>query len=117
MDLTPLTLRGAYLTLEPIEERHAPDLFVAMQDEEVCRYLAWPPPTRLEETLAFVRDAREVMARGSWMDAPVGPEIVNEFSCRQRRAEYVALAVHDPVREQPVDLRPGLHALGDGVQP
>ena len=64
MDLTPLTLRGAYLTLEPIEERHAPDLFVAMQDEEVCRYLAWPPPTRLEETLAFVRDAREVMARG-----------------------------------------------------
>ena len=64
MDLTPLTLRGAYLTLEPIEERHAPDLFAAMQDEEVCRYLAWPPPTRLEETLAFVRDAREVMARG-----------------------------------------------------
>jgi RimJ/RimL family protein N-acetyltransferase len=64
MDLTPLTLRGAYLTLEPIEERHAPDLLVAMQDEEVCRYLAWPPPTRLEETLAFVRDAREVMARG-----------------------------------------------------
>jgi len=64
MDLTPLTLRGAYLTLEPIEERHAPDLFVAMQDEEVCRYLAWPPPTRLEETLAFVREAREVMARG-----------------------------------------------------
>jgi RimJ/RimL family protein N-acetyltransferase len=64
MDLTPLTLRGAYLTLEPIEERHAPDLFVAMQDEEVCRYLAWPPPTRLEETLAFVRDAREAMACG-----------------------------------------------------
>lgn len=64
MDLTPLTLRGAYLTLEPIEERHAPDLFVAMQDEEVCRYLAWPPPTRLEETHAFVRDAREVMACG-----------------------------------------------------
>ena len=64
MDLTPLTLRGAYLTLEPIEERHASDLFAAMQDEEVCRYLAWPPPTRLEETLAFVRDAREVMARG-----------------------------------------------------
>ena len=64
MDLTPLTLKGAYLTLEPIEERHASDLFVAMQDEEVCRYLAWPPPTRLEETLAFVRDAREVMACG-----------------------------------------------------
>ena len=63
MDLTPVTLRGRYLTLEPIEERHAPDLFEAMQDEEVCRYLAWPPPTRPEETLALVRQARELMDR------------------------------------------------------
>lgn len=64
MDLTPLTLRGTYLTLEPIDERHVPDLFATMQDEEVCRYLAWPPPAKLEDTLALVRDAREAMARG-----------------------------------------------------
>jgi RimJ/RimL family protein N-acetyltransferase len=64
MDLTPPTLKGTHVTLEPIEERHAPDLFAAMQDEEVCRYLAWPPPAKLEETLALVRDAREAMARG-----------------------------------------------------
>ena len=51
MDLTPLTLRGRFLTLEPIEERHAPDLFAVMQDEEVCRYLAWPPPTTLVSTI------------------------------------------------------------------
>ena len=63
MDLTPPTLRGKYLTLEPLAERHAPDLFAAMQDEEVCRYLAWPPPTKLDETLALVRDALEAMAR------------------------------------------------------
>jgi N-acetyltransferase len=64
MDLTPLTLRGRFLTLEPIEEHHAPDLFAVMQDEEVCRYLAWPPPTTLDETLALVREARDAMARG-----------------------------------------------------
>ena len=63
MDLTPPTLRGAHVTLEPIEERHAPDLFAAMQDEEVCRYLAWPPPVKLDETLALVREARDVMTR------------------------------------------------------
>jgi RimJ/RimL family protein N-acetyltransferase len=63
MDLTLVTLTGTWITLEPLEERHAPDLFAAMQDEEVCRYLAWPPPTRLEETLALVRDAGEAMAR------------------------------------------------------
>jgi len=64
VDLTPVTLTGAWLTLEPIEERHATDLFAAMQDDEVCRYLSWPPPATLEETLGLVRDAREAMARG-----------------------------------------------------
>jgi len=63
MDLTPPTLRGAHVTLEPVEERHAADLFVVMQDEEVCRYLAWPPPAKLDETLTLVREAREAMAR------------------------------------------------------
>ena len=64
MDLTPSTLRGTYLTLEPIDERHAPDLFAVMQDEDVCRYLAWPAPSGVEETMALVRDARQAMARG-----------------------------------------------------
>ncbi len=63
MDLTPVALPGRWLTLQPIEEHHAPDIFAAMQDEEVCRYLAWPPPVSLDETLALVREARELMAR------------------------------------------------------
>jgi len=63
VDLTPPTLRGRYLTLEPLEERHAPGLFEAMQDEEVCRYLVWTPPRRLDETLALIREARDLMAR------------------------------------------------------
>jgi len=63
MDLTPVTLRGRYLTLEPLEERHASDLFEAMRDEEVCRYLFWPPPTALDETLALIREGKELMAR------------------------------------------------------
>ena len=63
MDLTPPTLRGVFVTLEPIDERHAPDLFAVMQDEEVCRYLAWPPPPSIDDTLALVREARDAMAR------------------------------------------------------
>ena len=39
MDLTPPTLRGRDLTLEPLEERHRPGLFEAMRNEELCRYL------------------------------------------------------------------------------
>lgn len=64
MDLTPVTLKGRWLTLTPIEDRHASGLFEAMQDEEVCRYLAWPPPKGLDETLTLIREAREDMARG-----------------------------------------------------
>ena len=64
VDLTPVTLKGRWLTLEPIEERHAPGIFDAMQDEEVCRYLAWPPPRTLDETLSLIREALDVMARG-----------------------------------------------------
>lgn len=63
MDLTPPTLTGRSITLAPLEERHAPDLFEVMQDEEVCRYLVWAPPKTLDETLALIRDARELMAR------------------------------------------------------
>jgi RimJ/RimL family protein N-acetyltransferase len=64
VDLTPVTLKGRWLTLEPLDERHAPGIFDAMQDEEVCRYLAWPPPGTLDDTLALIREAREAMARG-----------------------------------------------------
>jgi N-acetyltransferase len=63
MDLTSPILRGRHLTLEPLEERHATDLFEAMRDEEVCRYLFWEPPSRIEETLQMIREARELMAR------------------------------------------------------
>ena len=65
MDLAPTTLKGEWLTLEPIDDRHAPDLFQAMQDEEVCRYLAWPPPKVIDETLMLIREARADMARGT----------------------------------------------------
>jgi RimJ/RimL family protein N-acetyltransferase len=62
VDLAPVTLTGTWLTLEPLEDRHANDLFQTMQDEEVCRYLAWPPPSTVEETLALIGEARELMA-------------------------------------------------------
>jgi RimJ/RimL family protein N-acetyltransferase len=63
VDLTPVTLKGRWVTLEPLAPRHAEGLFDAMQDEEVCRFLAWAPPRSLQETLALVREAEDLMAR------------------------------------------------------
>ena len=59
----PVTLEGRYISLEPLAERHAPDIFEAMQDEDVCRYLSWPPPKALDETLALIRQAEDLTAR------------------------------------------------------
>ena len=64
MNLTPVTLKGRWITLEPIDDRHAPGIFQAMRDDELCRYLAWDPPASLDDTLALVREARDSMARG-----------------------------------------------------
>ena len=61
--LAPITLEGRYITLEPLAERHAHDLFGVMQDEDVCRYLAWAPPKVIDETLALIRQAEGLMAR------------------------------------------------------
>ena len=64
MHLTPVTLQGRWVTLEAIDERHAPGIFEVMRDDEVCRSLAWDPPTSIDETLALVREAKDAMARG-----------------------------------------------------
>jgi len=64
MNLTPVTLQGRWISLEAIDERHAPGIFETMRDDEVCRYLAWEPPKSLDETLALVREANDAMARG-----------------------------------------------------
>jgi N-acetyltransferase len=61
--LAPVTLEGRYIILEPLAERHARDIFAVMQDEEVCRYLAWAPPKAIDETLALIRQAEGLMAR------------------------------------------------------
>lgn len=62
MDLTPVTLRGRFITLEPLAERHAADLLEVLRDDEVCRYLLWHPHHSIDETLAFIRDAEALMA-------------------------------------------------------
>ncbi|MGH7304123.1 MAG: GNAT family N-acetyltransferase [Candidatus Rokuibacteriota bacterium] len=61
--LTPVTLEGRFLVLEPLAPGHARDIFDVMQDVDVCRYLAWAPPKTLDETLALIRQAEDVMAR------------------------------------------------------
>lgn len=52
-----MTLTGRRLMLESLQERHGADPFAAMQDDEVCRHVVWPAPTRPDETLVLIREA------------------------------------------------------------
>jgi RimJ/RimL family protein N-acetyltransferase len=63
MDLTPVTLQGAFVTLEPLDGRHAADLFEVMRDEEVCRFVRWSPPQSIAETNSLIEEAKQLMTR------------------------------------------------------
>lgn len=58
-----MTIRGTFVTLDPIDDRHAADLFEALQDDEVCRYLALNPPASIVDTRAIIAVAKESMTR------------------------------------------------------
>jgi RimJ/RimL family protein N-acetyltransferase len=63
MDLIPVTLVGMFVTLEPLDARHAADLYDAMRDEDVCRYLRWNPPASIGETRDLIDEAKQLMLR------------------------------------------------------
>ncbi len=63
VDLTPVTLRGRVVTLEPLGPGHAGDLFRVMQDAEVVRYLKWPPARDLDEVRAMIVESVELTAK------------------------------------------------------
>jgi RimJ/RimL family protein N-acetyltransferase len=64
MPLTPVTLTGRWVQLEPLEEKHAVDLFAVGQNEEIWQYLTAPMPRDIGEMRAWVNDALAKQARG-----------------------------------------------------
>lgn len=55
MDPKPTTLSGPRIRLEPIEPKHARDLYAVGQDEAIWRYLLTPPFATLEDAENWVQ--------------------------------------------------------------
>lgn len=53
----PVTLRGRWVTLEPLDPRHTADLFTVAQDEDIWRYLFIAMPRNLADLAAWTVDA------------------------------------------------------------
>ncbi|MET8908483.1 bifunctional pyridoxamine 5'-phosphate oxidase family protein/GNAT family N-acetyltransferase [Micromonospora sp. NPDC004551] len=65
--LEPVVLRGEHVVLEPLDESHAEELYAALDDEEVWRYVGSTRPGDVEEMAAYIRSALDAHRRGERM--------------------------------------------------
>ena len=65
MEISPVTLTGRVVRLEPLSEQHVPDLTVAAHDERIWRYMLYAYPEDEEKMLAWVRDILTRQAAGA----------------------------------------------------
>ncbi len=65
MEIAPVTLTGSVVRLEPLSEKHVPDLTVAAHDESIWRYMLYVYPDNEEKMLAWVRDILARQAAGT----------------------------------------------------
>ena len=64
MNLTPVTVTGRIVRLEPVDYRHTADLLAAAAYDEIWTYLDEPTPRTTESIEAFIRDAHADQERG-----------------------------------------------------
>lgn len=63
-DPRPIALAGAHVRLEPLHMEHAAELFEALRDPDVYRYLSAPPPLSVADVEAYIRSALDLAIRG-----------------------------------------------------
>lgn len=56
MNIQPITLTGNVVRLEPLAEKHVPDLALVGRDERIWRHMLYGNVTTEEKMLVFVRD-------------------------------------------------------------
>jgi len=65
MNITPLTLTGTLVRLEPPAEKHLADLLAASQRDEIWVYLPFGPYRTIDEWRAAIQRWREQAGQGS----------------------------------------------------
>jgi RimJ/RimL family protein N-acetyltransferase/nitroimidazol reductase NimA-like FMN-containing flavoprotein (pyridoxamine 5'-phosphate oxidase superfamily) len=62
--LDPAPLRGEHVILEPLDLAHADELYAALDDPEVWRYIGSPRPTDVADMAGSIRAALDAHQRG-----------------------------------------------------
>ncbi len=64
MNPQPIVLEGAHVRLEPLDSRHADDLFEASRDATIWTYLLVRQPASVADVVAMIEANRALMERG-----------------------------------------------------
>ncbi|HEX7593877.1 MAG TPA: GNAT family N-acetyltransferase, partial [Anaerolineae bacterium] len=62
MNITPITLEGAHVRLEPLALKHADDLFAVSRSPEIWELLIAAPIQTLDEMRAWIEKAEKQTA-------------------------------------------------------
>ncbi|CAG0992692.1 partial diamine N-acetyltransferase, partial [Anaerolineae bacterium] len=62
MNISPLTLEGTHVRLEPLALKHADDLFAAAQPDEIWEWLVATKPKTREAMLDWIKRAEQDIA-------------------------------------------------------
>ncbi len=73
MTITPVTLTGKSVRLEPPTEKHIADLVVAAQPDEIWEYLAFGPYKTADEWRAIFRRWQEATEQGRSLSFAIIP--------------------------------------------
>ncbi|MBM3128451.1 MAG: GNAT family N-acetyltransferase [Chloroflexi bacterium] len=65
MNITPLTLPGIHVRLEPLALKHTDDLFAAAQFPEIWEYFLMPPLTTREQMCAWIETTQSQIEAGT----------------------------------------------------
>jgi RimJ/RimL family protein N-acetyltransferase len=65
MSISPITLTGTYVRLEPLAPEHTDDLFAAAQFSEIWEYFLMPPPATREQMRAWIETAQAQLDAGT----------------------------------------------------
>ena len=63
-DPRPVTLSGRHVRLEPLRVEHAGELYQALKEEDVWRWVADRPPVSVDDMAAYIRRALDAQIRG-----------------------------------------------------
>lgn len=63
--LTPAVMRGDHVVIEPLDMVHVPELFAAIADDDVYRWITRPRPATVDDMADQVREALHMHAAGT----------------------------------------------------